>query len=45
MPVRFFQRLMSVLIAATVLAGAQEPVKPKLNPRIVTATRQVVYVL
>jgi ketosteroid isomerase-like protein len=41
MPVRFFQRLMSVLIAVTVLAGAQEPVKPKLNPRIVTATRQV----
>ncbi len=41
MPVRFFHRLMSVLIAATVLAGAQEPVKPKLNPRIVTATRQV----
>ena len=41
MPVRFFQRLMSVLIAVTVLAGAQEPVKPKLNPRIVTATKQV----
>ena len=41
MPVRFFQRLMSVLIAVTVLAGAQEPVKPKLNPRIITATRQV----
>ena len=38
---RFFHRLMSVLIAVTVLAGAQEPVKPKLNPRIVTATRQV----
>jgi len=32
---------MSVLIAVTVLAGAQEPVKPKLTPRIVTATRQV----
>jgi ketosteroid isomerase-like protein len=41
MSVRFFQRLMSVLIAVTVLAGAQEPVKPKLTPRIVTATRQV----
>src|SRR5580765_977481 len=41
MPVRFFHRLMSVLIAVTVLAGAQEPVKPKLTPRIVTATRQV----
>src|SRR6478609_8124589 len=41
MPVRFYQRLLSVLIAVTVLAGAQEPVKPKLTPRIVTATRQV----
>jgi ketosteroid isomerase-like protein len=41
MPVRFFHRLISVLIAVTVLAGAQEPVKPKLTPRIVTATRQV----
>ena len=41
MPVRFFHRLMSVLIAVTVFAGAQEPVKPKLNPRIVTATKQV----
>ena len=41
MPVRFYQRLVSVLIAVAVLAGAQEPVKPKLNPRIVTATRQV----
>jgi ketosteroid isomerase-like protein len=41
MPVRFFHRLMSVLIAVTILAGAQEPVKPKLTPRIVTATRQV----
>ena len=40
MPVRFY-RLMSVLIAVTVLAAAQEPVKPKLTPRIVTATRQV----
>jgi ketosteroid isomerase-like protein len=41
MPVRFYQRLISALIAVTVLAGAQEPVKPKLTPRIVTATRQV----
>ena len=41
MPVRLFHRLMSVFIAVTVLAGAQEPVKPKLTPRIVTATRQV----
>ena len=41
MPVRFFHRLMSIVIAVTVLAGAQEPVKPKLNARIVTATKQV----
>ena len=41
MPVRFFHRLTSAFIALTVLAGAQEPVKPKLTPRIVTATRQV----
>jgi ketosteroid isomerase-like protein len=41
MPVRFFHCLMSVLIAVTILAGAQEPVKPKLSPRIVTATKQV----
>ena len=38
---RFFQRLMCVLIAATWFAAAQEPVKPKLNPRIITATKQV----
>ena len=41
MPVRFVQCLMSVFLAVNVLAGAQEPVKPKLNPRIVTATKQV----
>lgn len=41
MPVRFFHRLMSVLVAVTLFAAAQEPVKPKLNPRIVTATKQV----
>ncbi len=29
------------ILAVTFSAGAQEPVKPKLNPRIVTATRQV----
>ena len=40
MPVSFFQRLLPVLIACTVFATAQEPVKPKLNPRIVTATKQ-----
>ncbi|MFI5105769.1 MAG: nuclear transport factor 2 family protein [Terriglobales bacterium] len=41
MPVSFFQRLLPVLIACTVFATAQEPVKPKLNPRIMTATKQV----
>jgi hypothetical protein len=33
--------LLSALIALTIFAMAQEPVKPKLNPRIITATRQV----
>jgi hypothetical protein len=32
---------MPVLIAVTVLAAAQEPVKPKLTPHIITATKQV----
>jgi ketosteroid isomerase-like protein len=32
---------MSVLAVVSLLATAQEPVKPKLNPRIMTATRQV----
>ena len=41
MQVRFFHRLTLVFITVSVLAGAQEPVKPKLTPRIVTATRQV----
>jgi ketosteroid isomerase-like protein len=41
MPVSFFQRLLTVLMLVTFFAAAQEPVKPKLNPRIVTATRQV----
>src|SRR3979409_187951 len=36
-----FQRLAASLIAASVLVAAQEPVKPKLSPRIVTATKQV----
>jgi ketosteroid isomerase-like protein len=35
------QRWLSVLIVTTVLAAAQEPVKPKINPRIGTATKQV----
>ncbi|HEY1937544.1 MAG TPA: nuclear transport factor 2 family protein [Candidatus Angelobacter sp.] len=37
----FVFRLMSVLAVVSLLATAQEPVKPKLNPRIMTATRQV----
>ena len=42
MPARFVQRLLSVLMVVTFFAAAQEPVKPKLNPRIITATKQVV---
>jgi ketosteroid isomerase-like protein len=34
--------LMSACITFPVLSSAQEPVKPPLNPRIVTATKQVV---
>lgn len=41
MRVRFLARLFAVLIATSVFFAAQEPVKPKLNPRIVTATKQV----
>src|SRR5260370_18454922 len=41
MPVHFGQRLLSVLIMFTVFGAAQEPVKPKLTPSIITATRQV----
>jgi Domain of unknown function (DUF4440) len=41
MPLRFLARFVSVLFAAGLLGVAQEPVKPKLNPRIMTATRQV----
>src|SRR6476620_4090606 len=40
MPGYFVRNLLSVLIAVTLLATAQEPVKPKLHPRIITATRQ-----
>jgi Domain of unknown function (DUF4440) len=39
MPNRFRQRVLLFLMAAIVLAAAQEPVKPKLHPRIITATR------
>jgi ketosteroid isomerase-like protein len=41
MPMRFHARFVSILIVAGLLAVAQEPVKPKLTPRIMTATRQV----
>jgi ketosteroid isomerase-like protein len=41
MPVRFGHRLLSVMLGFAILAAAQEPVKPKLNPRIITATKQV----
>lgn len=41
MTVPFVRRLLSVLVAFTLFSAAQEPVKPKLNPRIVTATKQV----
>lgn len=35
------QRMFSALLALAVFAAAQEPVKPKLSPRIITATKQV----
>jgi len=41
MRVRFFACLLSVLIAPTIFSATQEPVKPSLSPRIITATRQV----
>ena len=41
MPDRFFHRVLFVLMAVTVFAAGQEPVKPKLSPRIITATKQV----
>jgi ribosomal protein L14 len=42
MRVHFFARLFAVLIATNIFSAAQEPVKPSLSPRIITATRQVV---
>ena len=36
-----FGRSLTVLLASISLAVAQEPVKPKLTPTIITATRQV----
>jgi hypothetical protein len=41
MRVRFFARLFAVLIATSVFSAAQEPLKPALTPRIITATKQV----
>ena len=41
MRVHFLARLFAVLIATSVFSAAQEPVKPSLTPRIITATKQV----
>jgi hypothetical protein len=41
MRVRFFARLFAVLIATSIFSATQEPVKPALSPRIITATKQV----
>ena len=41
MRAHFFARLLSGLIATSIFSAAQEPVKPALTPRIVTATKQV----
>jgi uncharacterized protein DUF4440 len=41
MRVRFVACLLSVLIATAVFSATQEPVKPALSPRIITATKQV----
>jgi ketosteroid isomerase-like protein len=41
MPDYLVVRSLLVLIAITVFAAAQEPVQPKLTPRIITATKQV----
>jgi Domain of unknown function (DUF4440) len=41
MRVRFFARLLPLLIATILFSAAQEPVKPALTPRIITATKQV----
>jgi hypothetical protein len=42
MLVRNFVFIIATAFVASVAASAQEPVKPPLNPRIITATRQVV---
>lgn len=41
MRVRFIARLLPLLIATSLFSIAQEPVKPALTPRIITATKQV----
>lgn len=41
MRVRFLVCLLSVVVAMTVFSATQEPVKPALTPRIITATKQV----
>ncbi|HEY2170312.1 MAG TPA: nuclear transport factor 2 family protein [Candidatus Angelobacter sp.] len=41
MRVHFLARLFAVLIATIIFSAAQEPVKPALTPRIITATKQV----
>ncbi len=38
---RFLPRLLLTVLIATIFAAAQEPVQPRLTPRISTATRQV----
>jgi hypothetical protein len=42
MLVRNFVFITAIAFVASVAASTQEPVKPPLNPRIITATRQVV---
>jgi ketosteroid isomerase-like protein len=42
MRIRNFVFVTAIALAALQSASAQEPVKPPLNPRIITATRQVV---
>lgn len=41
MQVYFWRSICAVLIAAGLVAATQEPVKPELHPRIITATKQV----
>lgn len=38
---RFSALVYAAILGVSLLAIAQEPVKPKLNPRIITATKQV----